>query len=267
MFTTYFHHVIFPLHDHATTNILTNILSNPLPYPSNPLLVSHPDVVYGQDSTITDVLMSINQPRISIPRTANDSNTIVLSGDGEDDEVHSSSSSSSSSSSTSSSGRAQSNPPVKSVRAQSNNNWPDRGDIQVIPVRYWEDSLRQQRRETPRQWAERLCRDSESNSNSDGSSNSNSRDTGGGGVSGGSSNSWGGVSGGGDDDGNDLDNNMMTMEIDSSHTIAQSNDPVKSDRAQSNDLVKSDRAQSSDPVKLDHRIREFLNGELCIDAR
>ena len=256
MFTTYFHHVIFPLHDHATTTTLTNILSNPLTNPlSNPLFISHQDVVYGQDSTITDVLMSINQPRISIPRTANDSNTIVLSGDGEDDEVHSSSSSSSSSS-TSSSGRAQSNPPVKSVRAQSNNNWPDRGDIQVIPVRYWEDSLRQQRRETPRQWAERLCRDSESNSNSDGSSNSNSRDTGGGGVSGGSSNSGGGVSGGGDDDGNDLDNNMMTMEIDSSHTIAQSNDPVK-----------SDRAQSSDPVKLDHRIREFLNGELCIDAR
>ena len=253
MFTTYFHHVIFPLHDHATTTTLTIILSNPLTNPlSNPLFISHQDVVYGQDSTITDVLMSINQPRISIPKTANDSNTIVLSGDGEDDEVHSSSSSSSSSS-TSSSGRA-----------QSNNDWSDRGDIQVMPVRYWEDSLRQQRRETPIQWAERLCIDSGGSDGSGGGDCSNS-----GGVSGGSN---------GDDDGNDLDNNMMTMEIDSSHTIAQSNDqvkvdraqsgdPVKSDRAQSSDPVKLDRAQSSDPFKLDQRIREFLNGELCIDAR
>ena len=88
-----------------------------------------------------------------MPESANESNTIDLSGDsvvGEDNMP------SAVASSSSSSDRAQSNVPVKSLRAQSTDQLPNRGDIQVMPVRYWEDALRQQRRETPMQWAERI---------------------------------------------------------------------------------------------------------------
>ena len=90
---------------------------------------------------------------------ANDDNAMVLSGEGGD---MSSSSSSSQSHPTQSNNpvkpvRAQSNNPVKSVRAPLDKEMDGLGcDIQVMPVRYWEDTIRQQLRETPTQWAERL---------------------------------------------------------------------------------------------------------------